>query len=176
MSQWVALWLAMQAVEPSQAAPPAPALSPAPAPAPPAGRPSAPRKIDDSRPLTGMVPQGSYEERLRGAFARTQSLQGPLDGAWVLKDAGGSSLYRVQLVDHGYAGSPLEGVWSDLKAGPGAAATGFLASAVRDGDRLTLRFTEAPGAVATLDFQAGAGFAGALKTGETEQPVTMVRP
>ena len=175
MTAWAALWLAIQALEPSEAAPPAPSPFAAPAQSP-TTPPSAPRRIDDSRPLTGMVPQGSYEERLRGAFARTQSLQGPLDGAWVLKDAGGSSLYRVQLVDRGYAGSALEGVWSDLKAGPGAVATGFLAAAVRDGERLTLQFTETPRTVATLDFKAGAGFAGALKSGDREQPVTMVRP
>ena len=166
-------------------APPAPPVSaPAAAPPPPPAAPDpAPRKIDDlSRPLTGAVPQGSYEAGVKGAFSRTQSLQGPLDGTWTLKDAAGAGLYRVQLVDPGFRGGELEGAWSDLRAGA-AFPSGFFTAVTRDGTRLTLQFAE-PGAgvmVANLDARPAGGFAGELsRTDVGHAPKTsaviLVRP
>jgi hypothetical protein len=195
LTPFLLLFLAFQAAasEPAAAAgaPPAPPVSaaaPAPSaaapPVPPSAAPSAgappPRRIDDlSRPLTGAVPQGSYEEGVKGAFSRTQSLQGPLDGTWTLKDAAGAGLYRVQLVDPGFGGGRMEGAWSDLHA----AASGFFTGVSRDGARLILQFTE-PGvgvAVATLDPRPGGGFAGELSIADAgreprKSAVTLVRP
>ena len=160
--------------------PPLPAGS---APAAPAGADPAPRRIDDlGHPLTGAVPQGSYEAGVKGAFSRTQSLQGPLDGTWILKDAAGTGLYRFQLVDPGFGGGRIEGAWSDLHAGP-ASASGFFTEVVRDGTKLTLQFNE-PGlglVAAALDVRPGGGFAGDLTSAEAgreskRSAVTLVRP
>ena len=164
------------------AAPAAPPPTAAPATPPPAGE-AAPRRIDDlAHPLNGAVPQGSYEAGVRGAFSRTQSLQGPLDGTWTLKDAAGAAIYRVQLVDPGFGGGNLEGAWSDLRAGA-AATAGFFTAVTRDGSKLTLQFAE-PGAgvvAATLDARPAGGFAGELSVTEAgREPktsaVTLVRP
>jgi hypothetical protein len=158
------------------AANPTPA-TPAPAPAPPP--PDTSRRVDDlGRPLTGSVPQGSYESRLRGAFSRTQSLQGPLDGTWMLKDMARTNLYRVQLVDPGFAGGRLEGAWSDLKAVPAVDASGFFSTVERDGPRLTLKFArtgQGPMVIA-LDQRPDGGFAGELSAGGRTTAVTLTRP
>jgi hypothetical protein len=166
---------------PPATAAPAPA---SPAPAGPAPAPGPPRRIDDlSRPLTGAVPQGSYEERLRGASSRTQSLQGPLDGTWMLKTAAGAALYRVQLVDPGFSGGRLEGAWSDLSAAAAPDASGFFSGVVREGGRLTLQFAR-PGTglmVAALEQRPQGGYAGELRSSEAgrpdrSEPVILVRP
>lgn len=155
--------------------------APAPVPTPPVvpTTPAAPRAIDDlSRPLTGAVPQGSYETGIRGAFSRTQSLQGPLDGTWILKDAAGGSLYRVQLVDPGFAGGRLEGAWQDLRAGAAMGSSGFFSGVAREGARLTLQFAR-PGeglTALTLDQRADGRYAGELKVGDKGEPVVLGRP
>jgi hypothetical protein len=195
LTPFLLLTLAFQAAAsepaPVPGAPPAPSVSAAaPAPsavAPPSAPPAAgappPRRIDDlSRPLTGAVPQGSYEEGVKGAFSRTQSLQGPLDGTWTLKDAAGAGLYRVQLVDPGFGGGRMEGAWSDLHAAA-TGSSGFFTGVSRDGARLTLQFTQ-PGvgvAVATLDPRPGGGFVGELSIADAgreprKSAVTLVRP
>ncbi|HTI68121.1 MAG TPA: hypothetical protein VL460_11310 [Caulobacteraceae bacterium] len=164
---------------PGDPAPASPAAV-APAPEPPAA-PDAPRRVDDlSRPLTGQVPQGSYEAGVRGAFTRTQSLQGPLDGTWMLKDAAGAALYRVQLVDPGFGGGALEGAWSDLHAASPAESSGFFVGVARDGAHLTLQFARSGAGQTTvnLDQRADGGFAGELRAGAggKGEAVTLVRP
>lgn len=173
---------------PDPAAPPAPAPAAAPAAAPPiaampaaAPAAAASRLIDDpARPLLGAAPQGPYEEAVRGAFTRQQSLQGPLDGTWVMKDAGGTELYRLQLVDRGPGGPPIEGAWADLQAGAGPHASGFLTGAERAGSHLSLQFAPPGGGVseAVLDQRPDGGFVGELKAGpETKpRPVILARP
>ena len=173
-----------------QAAPNGPAAAdPAPSPPPPAASAapaaaSPPRRIDDlSHPLTGAVPQGAYEAGVRGAFSRTQSLQGPLDGTWTLKDATGSALYRIQLVDPGFGGGAIEGAWSDLRAGA-AAPSGFFTAVRREGTRLTLEFAEAGAVAASLDAAPAGGFSGELRLAGPGRDakdaktaaVTLVRP
>lgn len=142
-----------------------------------------PRRLDDPRPLTGAVPQGSYEAGVRGAFTRSQSLQGPLDGTWLLKDAAGAGLYRVQLVDPGFADAPLEGVWSDLRVDGAPDASGFFTGVMREGARLTLRFArpDSGAMVATLNLRPDRAYAGELRASRTGRPdaveaVTLVRP
>ena len=190
MSPVLVLVLALQVVSTDPAAtaapdpaPAAPAAAP-PVPAAPPADPGPPRSLDDlSRPLTGAVPQGSYEMGLRGAFSRTQSLQGPLDGTWILKDAAGAGLYRVQLVDPGFSGGRLEGAWSDLKTGPAPDASGFFSGVAREGARLSLQFTRAGDGlvVVELDPRPAGGWMGELRAAsagrpEHKEPVTLVRP
>lgn len=145
-------------------------------PPPPSGAsPAAPRTIDDlSKPLTGAVPQGSYETGVRGAFSRNQSLQGPLDGTWILKTATGAALFRVQFVDPGFSGGRLEGAWQDLRAGAAMDSSGFFSGVMREGAKLTLQFArpgEGPNAV-TLDQRADGRYAGELNG----QAVVLGRP
>jgi hypothetical protein len=168
---------------PPEAAPAAPSPVPAPAPAG-LGEAAPPRRIDDlSRPLTGQVPQGSYEAGVRGAFSRNQSLQGPLDGTWLLKDAAGTTLYRVQLVDPGFASGRLEGAWQDLRAGSPMDNSGFFSGVAREGMRLILQFARAGTGltVLTLDQRPDGAFAGEIRasvTGQADQvsSVVLARP
>jgi hypothetical protein len=204
LSLAVILALGLQAAAPDASAPvstapaaaPIPAPSPAPAAPAPAGppildvpppfagpAPSEPRRIDDlTRPLTGFVPYGSYEARVRGAVARAQNLQGPLDGAWLVTDAAGAQLFRFQLVDPGFSGGAIEGAWSDPRAA-GAAARGFFTGIARTGTTVKMQFAR-PGAGAstlTLQPRAEGGYAGELVSVEVGAPearaqVTMTRP
>lgn len=153
---------------------------PVPPPAPPAES-GPPRRIDDqSRPLTGAVPQGSYETGIRGAFSRNQSLQGPLDGPWLLKDSAGTTLFRMQLVDPGYAGGRLEGAWQDLRAGSPMDNSGFFSAVSREGARLTLQFarTGAGLTVITVDQRPDGAYAGEMRAGQADAaaPVVLARP
>jgi hypothetical protein len=153
--------------------------APAAAQSPPAAAPAPPRKIDDlAKPLTGAVPQGSYETGVRGAFSRTQSLQGPLDGTWILKDAAGVQLYRVQLVDPGFSGGRLEGAWQDLRSGAAMESSGFFSGVAREGTRLTLQFARAGAGltVVTLEPRPEGGYAGELKAEDKGEQVTLARP
>ena len=167
------------------------ALQAAPAAAPPPPSPAAPdtaaaarRWIDDhSRPLSGGAPPSGFTDRVKGAFSRSQSLQGPLDGTWLLKDADGSTLYRVQIADPGYRGGRLEGAWSDdQQAIATPVSSGFFSAVKREGDSVVLQFSP-PGAgllVATLSAGGGGGLSGELRSiqiGEAEtRHVTLVRP
>lgn len=175
-----------QAAVPAEIAPSPPsgqdaAILPVPAPFTPPD-PAEPRRIDDPRPLTGFVPQGSYEAGVRGAVARAQNLLGPLDGGWLVLHATGAPLLRLQLVDPGFSGGALEGVWSDQRAG-GPDARGFLSGMSRLGTTVTMQFAR-PGAGAstlTLQPRAEGGYAGDLVSAEVGRPetrtaVTMVRP
>jgi hypothetical protein len=135
---------------------------------------AAARSIDDPAvPLTGFVPFGSYEANLRGAVARAQSLQGSLDGGWIVADAAGRPLYRFQLVDSGRAGAGIEGAWSDLQArSPGSG--GFFSSVQQEGGRVTLRFDR--GVMWVAPSTAG-GFEGELSPpGDPPRWVTLKRP
>lgn len=159
----------------------APAQSPAILSVPPpfaAPTPPEPRRIDDlSRPLTGFVPQGSYEAGVRGAVARAQNLLGPLDGAWLVTDPAGAILFRFQLVDPGFSGGPLEGVWSDQGAS-GPDARGFFSGISRMGTTVTLQFAR-PGAGAstlTLQPRPEGGYAGELASVAARTQVVMIRP
>ena len=135
------------------------------------------RNIDDlDDPLTGAVPQGSYEQGLRGAFSRSQSLKGPLDGGWVVSDAAGAPLYRLQLVDPGFAGATLEGVWADLRQPSGIDARGFLSAIRREGAGLHLQFAHGREVVSMkLDPTTAGGFAGELAAGADRRRVVVSR-
>ena len=146
------------------------AAAAAPTPAPSAAE----RSIDDPAvPLTGFVPFGSYETNVRGALARAQSLQGPLDGAWVVADVAGKPLYRFQLVDSGRTGETVEGVWSDPAARtPGSG--GFFASVQNEGGRTVFHFE---GRAIWVAPSTAGGYEGELTAPAAPQRrVTMKRP
>ena len=172
-----------QPAPPAQIAPsPAPAGAAAILPVPPPFTPPEPRSIDDPRPLNGFVPQGPYEAGVRGAIARAQNLLGPLDGGWLVLHPTGAPMLRLQLVDPGFSGGRLEGVWSDLRSG-GPDSSGFLSGVSRLGTTVTIQFAR-PGAGAstlTLRPRAEGGYEGELVSieaggGQTRTPVTMARP
>lgn len=87
-----------------------PTYTPPPPPAPRRPLLSAPVTIDEydktpEGPLNAV--ERSYESRLRSSFASAQGMQGPMDGAWVLRARSGETLYSFLLVDKG--GGTLEG-------------------------------------------------------------------
>jgi hypothetical protein len=157
------------------------AASPAPPPAlaaPPPASPAQPRHIDDlDRPLLGAVPQGTYEAGVKGAFSRAENLQGPLDGAWVLSEAGGQGIYRFQLNDPGYRGGPVQGAFQDLSAQGALGASGFFDGVVREGNSLTFNF-EARGerTVVALEVRPGGTYAGKMTRGGISREVSLARP
>ncbi len=53
--------------------------------------------------------------RVGEAAAAEQSLRGPLEGAWILRDARGRALYALQVSDP--IDGPLGGAWRDLANG-----------------------------------------------------------
>lgn len=73
------------------------------------------------------------DEAIRAAYAATQSLQGPLDGVWRLRDARGQVRLFVYLSDPPGGTGPLSGAWR-IPAG----ASGLLLAAERSGPRLRL--------------------------------------
>ncbi|MFI4966448.1 MAG: hypothetical protein ACHP9T_13905 [Caulobacterales bacterium] len=115
----------------------------------PRSQPDAPVQIDD----TGRTPDGppalrdmAYDARIRSSFASAESFQGPLDGGWTLS-ADGQDLYALQLVDRR---DRLEGAWRDLRRKGSLNASGLVDDMQRQGGAVTLRFTPAPGAPATV--------------------------
>ena len=143
-----------------------------------AGPDPGPRRIDDlGRPLSGAVPQGAYEARVRGAVERAQTLQGPLDGGWIVADAAGARLFRFQIVDPGYASRDIEGVWSDLRGG-GPDATGFFTEVARSGATVTMQLvrTGAGATTLTLEPRLDGGYAGEMVVGAVRTAVVMRRP
>ncbi len=76
--------------------------------------------------------------RIAAAVATAQSLQGPLDGGWVIRDAADRPLYRFQIVDPAGDHGPLTGAWRDRRGG---ARAGFIVRIRRTGRTLRLEFT-----------------------------------
>ena len=56
-------------------------------------------------------PQESVGARIAASERAAEALQGPLDGAWVLRDASGRPLVMLQIVDPPAPRSHLELVW-----------------------------------------------------------------
>ena len=84
--------------------------------------------------------------RVAAAMTAEQSLQGPLDGAWLVHDAGGRPLYRLQIVDPAGGQGPLTGAWRDARG----EAAGFIARIRRTARILRLEFPPAGDQVITL--------------------------
>ena len=165
----------LAAADPPAAAPVA--TSPPPPASLAAPPPLTPRHIDDlSKPLTGAVPQGSYEVGVQGAFARAENLQGPLDGTWVLSE-GTARLYRFQLDDPGFRGGAVQGAFQDLNSIGVPGGSGFVDGVVREGTALTMNF-EVRGAAATvsLEVRPGGTYAGKMTRAGVSRDVTLARP
>lgn len=153
---------------PAEVMPTAPSLQPAPAYVPPAPQPAAvspfswrpslkaPVHVDETgkspdSPLTAR--DRDYEARMRATFAAAEGMQGPLDGRWVIRDAG-IEVYDLQVVDKGQGS--LEGAWLDPRRRGAAGASGFIDDIAREGLTLTVRFRPRPGVdPTTLSLQAG---------------------
>ena len=117
-----------------------------------------------------------YESRLRSSFASAQGMQGPMDGAWVLRTRSGETLYSFLLVDKG--GGTLEGAWRDPRRRGSPDASGFLVDIQRVGSQVTASFYPRPGAgVATLMLNpvSGGEWSGDLLEGRDRTAVTLRR-
>lgn len=119
-----------------------------------------------------------YDEEIRRAARLQDSLQGPLQGGWVLRTASGSALYAVQLVQPADRPFTPEGAWRQLGVTPGRGASGYLNLVVFNGTDLTLRFVEGTSAelrVVTLRRDLAGQWAGELWRPSGTQPVVLTR-
>lgn len=155
-----------------------PAYSPPPPPAPRRPLLSAPVTIDEydktpEAPLNSV--ELGYESRLRSSFASAQGMQGPLDGAWMLRSRSGEALYSLLLVDKG--NGLLEGAWRDPRRRGSTDASGFLTDIQRVGSQITASFYPRPGAgIVTIALtSSGATWSGDLVEGRERTSVTLRR-
>jgi len=156
-----------------------PAYAPPPPPVSRRPRLTAPVTVDEydktpEAPLNAV--ELGYESRLRSSFASAQGMQGPMDGAWVLRTRSGETLYSFLLVDKG--GGTLEGAWRDPRRRGSPDASGFLVEIQRVGSQVTASFYPRPGAgVATLMLNpvSGAEWSGDLLEGRDRTAVTLRR-
>ena len=156
-----------------------PAYAPPPPPVSRRPRLTAPVTVDDydktpEAPLNAV--ELGYESRLRSSFASAQGMQGPMDGAWVLRTRSGETLYSFLLVDKG--GGTLEGAWRDPRRRGSPDASGFLVDIQRVGSQVTASFYPRPGAgVATLMLNpvSGGEWSGDLLEGRDRTAVTLRR-
>jgi hypothetical protein len=155
-----------------------PAHTPPPPPAPRRPLLSAPVTIDEydktpEAPLNSV--ELGYESRLRSSFASAQGMQGPLDGAWMLRSRSGEALYSLLLVDKG--NGLLEGAWRDPRRRGSTDASGFLMDIQRVGSQITASFYPRPGAgIVTIALtSSGAAWSGDLVEGRERTSVTLRR-
>ncbi|WP_374453655.1 hypothetical protein [Phenylobacterium sp.] len=156
-----------------------PAYAPPPPPVSRRPRLTAPVTVDEydktpEAPLNAV--ELGYESRLRSSFASAQGMQGPMDGAWVLRTRSGETLYSFLLVDKG--GGTLEGAWRDPRRRGSPDASGFLVEIQRVGSQVTASFYPRPGAgVATLMLNpvSGGEWSGDLLEGRDRTAVTLRR-
>jgi hypothetical protein len=167
---------------PVETAPGIVAPTPAPPPyvPPPTRRPrlDAPVQIEE----TGRTPDGpptandrNYEARMRASFAASQGMQGPLDGRWVVRAAGGE-LFELQLSDRSQG--TLEGAWRDPRRKGAADASGFIDDIQRYGNQLTVRIQARQGVDPVrmvLEAGLGGGWSGQLTEAGERRAVTMGR-
>lgn len=96
-------------------------------------------------------------DRIADSAAAAQGLQGPLDGAWTLRDHAGAVLFVFQMSDPPGSGGPVEGAWRD---GAGRIGT---AEFIADGRRRLRIVVEGAGATnLVLVERSGGGWRGAL--------------
>ncbi len=124
---------------------------------------------------------------ISAAYISAELRRGPLDGLWQVSDADNLPLYNLQLSDPGAAippfpedvqAEPIEGAWRDLRRDGRSRSAGVLLSAVRQADRLTLRFQpQDPGAILQLVLRPArdGGWIGRIEDGGPGQAVFMFR-
>lgn len=166
-----------------QAAGPAASTS-QPSSAPPAA-PSAAPTIDSVLEQAPMD-EDARQAAVRAAFEAAQARRGSLDGRWRLSANDGRALYVFQFSDPGQIPDPrssspsrpvIEGAWLDPGQDKLAGGSGFLSSAERQGDDLTLSFEPASdarrGRTVVLHRRTSGDWVGRLESGGASQPVVM---
>ena len=121
----------------------------------------------------GDVP--SYDAAIRASSRTAETLQGPLEGSWVLTGRGRRRLYRFQLADHGLGPGTIEGAWRDLRLAAPGVHSGLLSNVARDGGGLVFRFEEAGDPVTVTLRPAGAGWGGLMRGGGRTTRVSLKR-
>ncbi len=101
--------------------------------------------------LTASAPQAPTDvgPRIAAARAVAQSLQGLLDGPWLLQDSAGRPLCRLEIVDPAGGHGPLVGAWRDARAGPDARG-GFIERISRTPRGLWVQFRSRDGSITSL--------------------------
>jgi hypothetical protein len=122
---WLGLAGAAATAAFAQPAPPAAALGP---------KVEAPGRLPEPTPSIADL---AYDERLLSSAEAAERFQGPLDGGWTLRAAGGGDLYAFEFTDKR---DRIEGAWRDLRRQGDPAASGFLGEVRRTEGGLTLRF------------------------------------
>lgn len=61
--------------------------------------------------LAGPDPAAAFDARIGASAAAAERLQGPLDGAWVVRDRRGRALLRLQIDDPPQDSRPPSGAW-----------------------------------------------------------------
>ena len=178
--------MASQTSGTAEATPPPAASSPQSAPAAPApsGQPPTIDSILEQAPMD----EDARQAAVRAAFEAAQARRGGLDGRWRLSASDGRVLYVFQLSDPGQTPDPrsssprvpvIEGSWLDPGQGNLAGGSGFLSSAERQGDDLTLSFEPMPDArrshTVVLRRRPSGDWVGRLESGGASQPVVMSR-
>ncbi|NGM50046.1 hypothetical protein G5B46_10545 [Caulobacter sp. 602-2] len=134
----------------------APAAAPAPRHKPTILPIPAPETSTPAAPGAPMSVEQAYELRVKGSIAAAQGLQGPLDGGWVLRGAGGVALYSLQIADPAGGYGPVEGAWRDLRRPGAVGSTGLIDSIERTYDGgAAVRFMARPGVGSTLALSVG---------------------
>jgi hypothetical protein len=122
-------------------------------------------------PLTSA--ERGYESRIRAGFNAAENRQGSLEGRWLVRSQAGA-LYAFQLIDSG--SGTLDGAWSDPRRPGALTGSGYIRSASRSTDRLTLSFEAPPhrGAVRLqLRAEPGGQWSGVLSEDGVEVSVRM---
>lgn len=119
----------------------------------------------------------AYENRIKGGVSSAQGMQGPLDGAWMVRSSDGRPLYVLQLVDKGSSGRPVEGAWRSVRPDGPPGQVGLVEAIDRTPEGLFIRFTprgaSAP-VVLTLT-QQGPAWTGEIWDKGATRPVQMRR-
>jgi hypothetical protein len=97
-------------------------------------------------------PDAAFGQRMRDSAAAAQSLQGPLDGHWTLRDAQGRALYEIQIADPPQGAAPIEGAWQAETT----RAIGPVETLSLSGARLVIAFAPGPEQVRLRLTRAGA--------------------
>lgn len=119
--------------------------------------------------------QPGYDASVRASQAATDSLAGPLDGAWSLIDLRtGEALYRFEIADPGPADGPAQGAWRN-PAVRGARGSGPIDAIVRTPHGLVLRFTD-DGLPRTVRLEGRLGAWRGRLEGADKRRVAMRRP
>ena len=113
--------------------------------------------------------------RIRASAEAAQSLQGPLDGGWTLRDAAGRPIYVFQMSEPPGGAGRLEAAWRNPRI-PAAGAAGVVADARRNGRELRLTFVPkegGPRTAVTLRRDIHGGWRGRMIEGAAVRAVAL---